>query len=674
MRTEFMKLLKQIRKNYPKADLEEVRHAYRFALGAHSGQKRISGEPYVSHSLAVARILASLHVDIPTIVAGLLHDVLEDTSVSLPQLRAEFSQEVAFLVDGVTKISTIHMPEIITSQEEKQANNIRKMLVATAKDVRVILIKLADRLHNLRTVEFLPEEKRLRMAKETLDIYAPLAHRLGIARWKWELEDHSFHQLNPTEYGRLAMLVSMKRRDREKWLEETLKFLEAPLNEAKVDARVIGRPKHLYSIYLKMATQGKDFDEVMDMLAVRIITQTVTGCYNALGVVHNLWTPVPGRFKDYIAMPKANMYQSIHTTVMRENGTPLEVQIRTEEMDRTAREGIAAHWYYKGDKTRDHKLDSNLHWLRQMYEWLQESHVPGELIENVRRDFSMSDIYVFTPKGEVKELPVGATPLDFAYMIHTDVGHHCLGARVNGRMVPLKYNLQTGDVVEILTSKTQQPHVDWIDVVVSGHARTKIRQRLRENGVLPPATAAKPEKEAAKPEPRKEEPPKPPATIREVDDATRHKLIRVEGAKGMAVQFGKCCNPMPGHPVVGYITKTPGISIHRADCRGFAKMDKDPSRVIDAAWEGEGNFPTGMRITIKSRPNDLADITDAMRPMNVDIRGAQYRAGKNGANYFELVFETADKQNVDRIQRKLQTVSGVSQVELVPLSKLAHLK
>jgi GTP pyrophosphokinase len=341
-------------------------------------------------------------------------------------------------------------------------------------------------------------------------------------------------------------------------------------------------------------------------------------------------------------------------------------------MDRTAREGIAAHWYYKGDKKSDRKLDNNLHWLRQMYEWLQESHAPGELINDVRRDFSM-DVYVFTPKGEVKELPSGATPLDFAYMIHTDIGHHCLGARVNSRMVPLKYNLQTGDVVEIITSKNQQPHNDWTDIVVSGHARTKIRQRLRELGVLPPAIVPKADKEPGRVEPRREEAPKP-AAVRVVDDATRHKLIRVEGAKGMAVQFGKCCNPMPGSQVVGYITKTPGISIHTQDCRGFAKMQKDPSRIIDATWEGEGNFQTGMRITVKSRPNDLADITDAMRPMNVDIRGAQYRAGKNGANSFEVIFETTERQNVERLQRKLLTVSGVSQVELVPLNKLAHLK
>jgi GTP diphosphokinase / guanosine-3',5'-bis(diphosphate) 3'-diphosphatase len=677
MRTEFTKLLKQIRKNNPAADLEVVRHAFRFAVGAHTGQKRNSGEPYVIHSLAVARILAALTTDMPTVAAGLLHDVLEDTAVSLPQLRAEFSEEVAFLVDGVTKISTIHMPSVSTSLEEKQANNIRKMLVATAKDVRVILIKLADRLHNLRTIEYLPEEKRTRMAKETLDIYAPLAHRLGIARWKWELEDHSFHQLHPTEYRRLAMLVAMKRRDREKWLEETVQVLQKPLQDAHVEARVIARPKHLYSIFQKMTTQGKSFDEVMDVLAVRIVTKTVTGCYNALGVVHNLWTPIPGRFKDYIAMPKANMYQSIHTTVMRENGMALEVQIRTEEMERTAREGIAAHWYYKGERRRDHKLDNNLQWLRQMYDWLQDSHAPGELIENVRRDFSVSDIYVFTPKGEVKELPHGATPLDFAYMIHTDIGHHCQGARVNGRMVPLKYNLQTGDVVEILTFKNQQPHVDWIDIVITGHARTKIRQRLREIGKLPVASAAsKPEKEPAKPEPKKEvEASAPPVPApKQISEATRHKLIRVEGAKGMAVQFGKCCNPMPGHQVLGYITKTPGITIHRLDCRGFAKMEKDPSRVIEAGWEGEGHFQTGMRITIKARPNDLADITDAMRPMNVDIRGAQYRAGKNGANYFEVVFETPERQNIERLQRKLLTISGVSQVDLVPLNKLAHLK
>ncbi len=565
MRTEFAKLLKTIRKYYPEADTELVRRAYRLADQAHKGQMRLSGDPYITHCLAVAANLTQLRLDTTTIVAGLLHDVLEDTRVTHEELAAQFGEEISALVEGVSNIRALNLPASLPaelSQQQKQAENLRKMLVATARDVRVILIKLADRLHNMRTIEFLPEDRIRRICQETLDIYAPLANRLGLAHWKWELEDHAFHHLNPVMYREMAARVAMKRREREAWLNSTVEFLEQRLAEAEVVARVIGRPKHLYSIYQKIIQQGKDFDQVMDILAVRIITQTVAGCYNALGVVHQLWPPVPGRFKDYIAVPKINMYQSIHTTVMRENGLPLEIQIRTEEMDRTAREGIASHWRYKeGIEKIDLKLDTRLRWLRQMYEWLNEAHVPEELLDSVRRDVGATEVYVFTPKGEVKELPGGATPLDFAYMVHSDVGHHCIGARVNSGMVPLRYHLQTGDVVEILTSKNQTPHLDWLDIVVTGKARTRIRQRLREIGELEPLEDQEP---VVKPPPRP--PRKAASTVRPVDDETRHKLVRVQGNKGIAVQFAKCCNPMPGHPIIGYITKSPGITVHRAEC------------------------------------------------------------------------------------------------------------
>ena len=524
MRTEFAKLLKTIRKYNPEADTEVVRRAYRLADQAHKGQMRLSGDPYITHCLAVAGNLAHLRLDTTTIVAGLLHDVLEDTKVTAEELAEQFGDEIAALVEGVSNIRALNMPASLPaelSDQQKQAENLRKMLVATARDVRVILIKLADRLHNMRTIEFLPEERIRRICQETLDIYAPLANRLGMAHWKWELEDHAFHHLNPAMYREMAARVAMKRREREAWLKSTVDFLDQRLAEAEVEARVIGRPKHLYSIYQKIVQQGKDFDQVMDILAVRIITQTVAGCYNALGVVHHLWPPVPGRFKDYIAVPKINMYQSIHTTVMRENGVPLEIQIRTEEMDRTAREGIASHWRYKeGIGKIDSKLDSQLRWLRQMFEWLNEAHVPEELLDSVRRDVGATEVYVFTPKGEVKELPAAATPLDFAYMIHSDVGHHCIGARVNGGMVPLRYHLQTGDVVEILTSKNQTPHLDWLDIVVTGKARTRIRQRLREIGELEPLEEREP---GEKPQPRPSR--KPPTTVRQVDDATRQKLV-----------------------------------------------------------------------------------------------------------------------------------------------------
>ncbi|MBX7257771.1 MAG: bifunctional (p)ppGpp synthetase/guanosine-3',5'-bis(diphosphate) 3'-pyrophosphohydrolase [Candidatus Hydrogenedentes bacterium] len=666
MRTEFAKLLKQLRKNHPGANLDIVRKAYRVANDAHHGVNRASGDPYVSHCIAVARILSQLNLDPVTIAAGLLHDVLEDTRVTHDELKKEFGEEITSLVDGVSKIKTMKLSNAKPSQKEKQADNLRKMLVATARDVRVILIKLADRLHNMRTIEFLknPDQVR-RISQETLDIYAPLAHRLGIAQWKWELEDHAFHQLNPVEYKNIATQVAMKRHERESWLNDTIEYLENRLSEAEVNARVIGRPKHLYSIHRKMVQQGKDFDQVLDVLALRIITQTESECYNALGVVHALWPPVPGRFKDYVAMPKANMYQSIHTVVMRENGRALEIQIRTEDMDRTAREGIAAHWQYK-EGTRDTKLDKQLNWLRQMYEWLQETHGPDEFLDTIRRDVGRSDIYVFTPKGEVRELPEGATPLDFAYHIHSDIGHHCIGARVNGRLVPLRYNLQTGDVVEILTSKAQTPHLDWLEVVVMGKARTRIRQRLRELGELEPLEGQiKRDTIRVLPETR-------PRIIKQVDDATRDKLIRVEGAKGISVNFAKCCKPMPGHAVIGYITKMPGITVHRADCRNFANTKRDSNRIVEASWQGEEHVEIGMRVTTGQRPNMLADITNAIRPMNISITRAQYHPSENGKSYFEFVFEAPDQDSIARVASTIRTVPGVADVSRMPVEFMSR--
>lgn len=664
MRNNFAKLLKQLRKNFPQADLEIVRKAYRRANEAHQGQMRLSGEPYVMHSIAVAQILALLGLDPVTCAAGLLHDVLEDTDMTRESLTAEFGEETATLVDGVTKISGLSFLNTASERAITQAQNIRKMLVATARDVRVILIKLADRLHNMRTIEFLPTEKRLRIARETLDIHAPLAHRLGISEWRWELEDHAFRQLKPDVYREIATQVATRRREREAELKKTIAFLQDHLQKAEIPAQVIGRAKHFYSIYNKMVRQGKTFEELMDVQGVRIITQTESGCYNALGVVHSLWTPMPGRLKDYIAMPKLNMYRGIHTTVMRENGRPMEIQIRSEEMDRTAREGVAAHWIYKeGEKAQDKKLEEQLAWLRQMYEWLKDTTSTEELLDSMRRDFRESNIYVFTPKGEVKELPSGATPLDFAYLIHSHIGHHCMGARVNGRMVPLRYHLQTGDVVEILTSKNQTPHLSWLDIVVTGRARTRIRQRLRELGELEPL-------EETPSKPKEHRTPQRPAhtpirTVRQVDDATRHKLIRIEGAKGMTVQFAKCCDPMPGHAVLGYVTRTPGITVHRVDCKSFRKSPRDPKRIVDASWEGEGVFEAAMRITIGQRPNGLVDIADALRPMNLEILSAHYMPEENGRSTFDIVFEVSDQQMLETITRALRSVAGVAQVKQV---------
>lgn len=659
MRESFYKLLKLLKTGYDSSDLAVVRHAYQIAVEAHRNQFRASGDPYVSHSLEVAIILASLGLDPITCAAALLHDVVEDTRYDIAFIQKEFGNEIAQLVDGLTKVGHLNFAGNVDSYEEQQSQNIRKMLVATAKDLRVIMIKLADRLHNMRTLSFLPEEDQKRISRETLEVYAPLANRLGISRWKWELEDHAFHFLMPEKYKEISRLVAMKRKQREEYLNQTIAFLEPRLAEAEVVARVIGRPKHLYSIYEKMIRQGKDFSQVMDVLGIRIITQTDAGCYNALGVVHSLWTPIPGRLKDYIAMPKLNMYQAIHTTVMRENGQPMEVQIRSERMDYIAREGIAAHWRYKeGTGTKDDRLDSQLAWLRKMYDWLKDASPQEDLMESMRQDFASSHIYVFTPKGEVKELPQGATPLDFAYLIHSHIGHHCIGARVNGKMVPLRYNLQTGDSVEILTSKSQEPHFDWLDVVVTGRARTRIRQRLRELGEMAPLEESV--RPAPKTRPHHHSPPvAPPPVIREVDEATRRKLIRVEGLKGMEVQFAKCCNPMPGHAIVGYVTRTPGISIHRAECKSFARSARELSRIVHVSWEGEGWLRAQLRLVTRNRPNLLADITNALRPLNIDILNARFGPGEDANDYFDFQFEAPDETIIERVSQTAARVPGV---------------
>jgi GTP diphosphokinase / guanosine-3',5'-bis(diphosphate) 3'-diphosphatase len=658
MRSNFARLLKLLRASFPEKELDVVRRAYRRANEAHLGQTRLSGEAYIIHTLKAAQILAQIGLDPIVCAAAVLHDVLEDTPVLKSDLEKEFGKEIADLVEGVTKIRALGFSDEQTTREVKQAQNIRKMLVATSEDVRVILIKLADRLHNMRTIEYLPREKQERIAQETLDIYAPLAHRMGISRWKWELEDHAFHVTQPAEYKEISRQIAMQRRKREQYLYETIEFLEQRLSEGEVAARVIGRPKHLYSIYSKMVEKGKDFAEIMDVLGLRIITQTDAGCYNALGVIHSMWPPLPGRMKDYIAMPKVNGYQAIHTTIMRENGQPMEIQIRSEEMDRTARRGIAAHWVYK-EGAHDSRMEERLDWLRQMYEWLKDDSAPDELMDSMRRDFQTSHIYVFTPKGAVKELPSGATPLDFAYLIHSDIGHTCIGVRVNGNMVPFRYHLQMGDVVEILTSKNQTPHLDWIDIVVTGRARTRIRQKLRELGELEPAeTPSERGQEKGLRTPR----PIRTASVPQVDSNTRKKLIRIEGAKGMEVHFGKCCNPMPGQAVVGYVTKSCSITIHRAECRSFSKSARDTSRIVETSWQGEGVFETTMRVILGPRPNVLADITNALRPMNVDIIKANYVPLDDERGQFDFIFRIHDEREIQLAERALKQVSGVRQV------------
>ncbi|MFP4499954.1 MAG: RelA/SpoT family protein [Candidatus Hydrogenedentota bacterium] len=664
-RTRFARILRSLRKQgYEDKDLKLVRHAYTYAVSAHQEQKRLSGEPYVLHSLWVGLILASVGLDPVTVSAGILHDILEDTRHDEKDLRNEFGEEITCLVDGVTKIRRIGIPEQEESLELKQAQNIRKLLVATAQDVRVILIKLADRLHNMRTIDVLPEERRKRIARETLDIYTPIADRLGISAWKWELEDLAFRQLRPSKYEQIKTHIAMKRRAREAQLAETCRELEGRLAEAGIEAHVIGRPKHLYSIYKKMRDQGKSFEEVLDIEALRVITRTPRECYGALGIVHNLWPPIPGRFKDYLSIPKYNMYQSIHTSVMRNTGRPMEIQIRSEEMDRIAREGIAAHWIYK-EGARDKRLDTQLSWLRTLFEWLQDAASTEEIMESVVRDFTPSHLYVFTPKGAVKELPRGATPLDFAYAVHSAVGNHCVGAQVNGRMVPLRYHLQNGDVVEILTAKNKNPSRDWLDVVVTGKARARIRQRLREIGTLDPVPPEKKHEEPQRSAKTAPAPPKNKGDVPAFDEATRQKLIRVDGGKGLAVSFGKCCDPMPGEEVVAYVTLNPaGVTIHRKDCKAFRKSNRDQSRIYSAFWEGEGQVIAGLRVIISQRPNVLFDIMEALRPMTINILEARFSPEPgNGKCRFDFLCELAEDSAVEQVKRLLRAVPDVAAIK-----------
>jgi len=473
--TQLQTLIEEIPKYQPGADLDLVKRAYRFSEVSHQGQQRASGEPYLSHPLEVAGLLVNFKMDVTTVTAGLLHDVLEDTRATKDDLTREFGVEIADLVDGVTKIGKL----AFSSKEERQAENFRKMLVAMARDIRVLMIKLADRLHNMRTLDYLVQDKGRKIAEETLDIYAPLAHRLGMAKVKAELEDLALRCLHSEDYADLQRRVAKRRLEREAEINQVIAILEKKLGEVEIEAQIRGRPKHFYSIWKKMHDQGREFDEIYDLTAVRVITNSVRDCYGALGVIHSLWKPVPGRFKDFIAMPKVNMYQSLHTTVIGPKGDPVEIQIRTREMHRVAEEGIAAHWLYKEKKSDKDKFDQSLVWLRQLMEWQQEMKDPREFMESVRVDLFPDEVYVFTPKGDVKALPEGSTPIDFAFAVHTQVGQHCAGAKVNGKLVPLRYTLRQGDIVEIVTSPTQHPSRDWLKIVKSSRARSKINQWLK---------------------------------------------------------------------------------------------------------------------------------------------------------------------------------------------------
>lgn len=712
-------LERQILLYYPDADLRLIREAYDFASTAHSQQKRHSGEPYIVHPLAVAEILAELQLDMVTIAAGLLHDVVEDTSVSLDTVRDIFGEEVALLVDGVTKLSRLEYK----TKEEQQAETLRKMFLAMARDIRVILIKLADRLHNMRTLKHCPPEKQQDIARETLEIYAPLAHRLGIFRLKWEMEDHALRYLEPEIYYELVKSISKKRQEREEYIQKVAAILREKLLESGIEADIQGRPKHFYSIYNKMKKEQKELNEIYDLIALRVIVDTVKDCYAVLGIIHALWKPIPGRFKDYIAMPKPNMYQSLHTTVLGPEGEPFEVQIRTWEMHRTAEYGIAAHWRYKeGYTSSDHEFEQKLTWLRQILDWQRELRDPREFMESLKIDLFSDRVYVFTPKGDVVELPAGSVPIDFAYRVHTDVGHQCVGAKVNGRIVPLDYRLKTGDIVEILTQKGSGPSRDWLKIVKTSQAKNRIRQwfrkeereknlvkgrellekECRKQG-LEPEEALKTGllQEVArkfnwatvddllvaigdgvltasqvvghlKGEEKKEEEIPPvealPAAKSWSGFSRPSQGVRVKGIDNVAVRLAHCCNPLPGDAIVGYITRGRGISVHRNDCPNILHhLHMEPERIIEVAWDqdAEATYQVQIEAVALDRPRLAMDIMSAVADTKTIINSVHARATRNNMATIDLKIEIRSLEHLQYILDKIRRIKDVMEVKRV---------
>jgi len=699
---------------HPKADQGLVEKAYVYSAKVHKGQLRLSGEPYLSHPLEVAYVLTRMKMDVISVVAGLLHDTVEDTYAELDEIERIFGAETANIVGGVTKIGKVQF----TSREERQAENMRKMILAMATDIRVIMVKLADRLHNMQTLGFQPPEKQELIARETMEIYAPLAGRMGIYWLKSALEDLCLFYLEPEIYKQIQSGVAERRGAREAFLQEVKTLLFRKLEEAGIKAVVKGRHKHFFSIYSKMKDQNLGVNQVYDITACRVIVNSLKECYEVLGIIHTMWKPVPGRFKDYISMPKANMYQSLHTTVIGPLGQSLEVQIRTWEMDKVAEEGIAAHWKYKEGQAANRTDDSQFSWLRQLLEWQQNLADPQEFMETVRMDLFPNEVYVFTPKGHVKEFPRGATPIDFAYSIHSEVGDRCIGARVNGKIVSLRHELENGDIVEILTSPKQQPRKDWLDFVQTSRAKTKIRQwikrqerdesiqlgreileRTLENQRIQVPNIMKNEDLAAvagefslqavedllanigygkisaqqvagKVRARLGiEDEKPPWLVRKVvSKITRKKSthgIKVKGLENMLVRFANCCSPLPGEKVKGFITRGRGVTIHKFDCKHL--LDADPERVVDVEWEPTEKevHLARLRITSMDKKGILAEISAIMASKDANIIHAEIQttADKKGVSYFTI--EVEDYGQLKEIMAAVKRVKNVLIVERV---------
>jgi guanosine-3',5'-bis(diphosphate) 3'-pyrophosphohydrolase len=716
MPIRFEDIYETVRRHHPSADLELLRKAYIFSAVEHKGQTRASGEPYLVHPLEVAAVLAEMRMDPACVAVGLLHDVLEDTLTEPERIKEYFGEDVLHMVEGVTKISKIPF----SSSEERQAENFRKLLLAMVDDVRVILVKLADRLHNMRTLQYLPEERRTRIARETMDIYAPLAGRLGMSKIKNELEDLSFQYLEPEVYKELTARVEEKRGWALAFIDKVKATLVEKLQAAGLEATVEGRTKRLYSIQQKLRRQRIELDQVYDFVALRVVVKTIPDCYAVLGIMHNLWRPVPGRIKDFIAMPRPNGYQALHTSVIGDEGHPFEVQIRTQEMHRVAEEGIAAHWKYKEGKSGFDKDDQAFAWLRQLLEWQQEVKDPHEFLNSLKLDLYPEEVYCFTPAGEVKTLPRGATAIDFAYAIHTEIGHQCVGARANGKMIPLRYRLNNGDIVEILTAAGHNPSRDWLSLAVTNKARSKIRHYLNSAEKQQAVDIGKKhfERELKRHELslKKLEPGKlealphdlgagskledlyaalgygkvsmrqvlakllPPDRLQEaappdkpspLTDAVKRLLrvgeerITVKGSGDLLIYRARCCNPIMGEPIVGYITRGKGVSVHSQTCPNVVNLMYDPERRIAVEWErgGEGAYEVRIAVEVEDRPGLLADITAVLAGANTDIRDAQARTFDDRTASIDLTLRIQDLKHLERVLKSIRGVSGVLDVE-----------
>ena len=703
-------------------ECDQIMKAFTLADKAHEGQFRASGEPYIMHPLAVAEILAHLQIDHITLIAALLHDVVEDTEYTKEDIEKLFGAEVAFLVDGVTKLNQFQYE----TKEDRQMENYRKMILAMARDVRVVVIKLGDRLHNMRTLKHMRSDKQKRIAKETLEIFAPLAHRLGIFNVKWELEDLSFRYLEPDKYYDLVDQMKQKRQAREDIVNDTMEQLTKALGEAGIKADIKGRPKHFYSIYKKMKKDNRDLSQIYDLLAVRVIVDTVPDCYAVLGIAHSIWKPLPYRFKDYISMPKSNMYQSLHTTVIGTMGQPVEIQIRTWEMHRVSEYGVAAHWRYKeGNKGADKEFDQKVAWLRQVLEW-QDTSNPKELVNALKLDVFSGEVFVFTPKGDVVKLPIGSVPLDFAYRVHTDVGHRCVGAKVNGKIVPLDYTLQNGDIVDIITSKTGKPSLDWLNIVGSSESKNKIRnwfkrenkeeniekglealereakrlnyswkelccdnriqqvvKQLKSNtenelyaacgyGGIPVSTVLLRLVELYKKSKEHEDARKTTEQIIEklkVQGAKKAKNgtgVLVKGEPGVMVRMAKCCNPVPGDDIIGYITRGRGVSVHRSDCTSLGHTPEDLERMIEVSWDeaSSESFHVGIDIQAYDRSGILMEVMAVLSELKITITNMNAKVLENTKNVMiNIVVEIRDISQLDFVMTKLRRIREVYTVQ-----------